>query len=142
MPAPTCARWPASNTPLSVTARNRGSGRIGVGGVWGTGVAAIDVGGGKIVKALPVPGHTPGSYAFLYEGVLFVGDTMTFKQGRLDKGPSLFDSDSEQLKASVRNLKAQLAGADIDAVCAGHGGCTPIGLGRTLFDDFVGRVAG
>jgi glyoxylase-like metal-dependent hydrolase (beta-lactamase superfamily II) len=107
-----------------------------------TGVAAIDVGGGKVVKALPVPGHTPGSYVFLYDGVLFVGDTMTFKQGRLDKGPSLFDSDSEQLKASVRNLKAQLAGADIDAVCAGHGGCTPVGLGRTLFDDFVTRVAG
>jgi len=106
------------------------------------GVAAIDVGGGKVVKALPVPGHTPGSYAFLYDGVLFVGDTMTFKQGRLDKGPSLFDSDGEQLKASIRNLKAQLAGADIDAVCAGHGGCTPVGLGRTLFDDFVGRVAG
>jgi glyoxylase-like metal-dependent hydrolase (beta-lactamase superfamily II) len=107
-----------------------------------TGVAAIDVGGGKIVKALPVPGHTPGSYVFLYDGVLFVGDTMTFKQGRLDRGPSFFDSDGEQLKASVRNLKSQLTGADIDAVCAGHGGCTPLGLGRTLFDEFVGRVAG
>ncbi len=106
------------------------------------GVAAIDVGGGKVVKAFPVPGHTPGSYVFLYDGVLFVGDTMTFKQGRLDRGPSFFDSDSEQLKASVRGLKSQLAGADLDAVCAGHGGCTPVGLGRTLFDDFVGRVAG
>jgi len=105
------------------------------------GVTTIDL-GGKVVKAFPVPGHTPGSYAFLYDGVLFVGDTMTFKQGRLDRGPSLFDSDGEQLKASVRNLKAQLAGADLDAVCAGHGGCTPVGLGRTLFDDFVGRVAG
>jgi hydroxyacylglutathione hydrolase len=107
-----------------------------------TGMAAIDVGDGKVVKALPAPGHTPGSYVFLYDGVLFVGDTMTFKQGRLDRGPSLFDSDSEQLKASVRNLKSQLAGADIDAVCAGHGGCTPNGLGRSLFDDFIGRVAG
>jgi hydroxyacylglutathione hydrolase len=107
-----------------------------------SGVAAVDVGGGKVVKALPVPGHTPGSYAFLYDGVLFVGDSMTFKQGRLDRGPSLFDSDGEQLKASVRNLKTQLAGADIDAVCAGHGGCTPVGLGRSLFDDFVSRVGG
>ncbi|HXJ21667.1 MAG TPA: MBL fold metallo-hydrolase [Polyangia bacterium] len=107
-----------------------------------TGVAAVDVGGGKLVKALPVPGHTPGSYVFLYDGVLFVGDTMTFKEGRLDRGPSLFDSDGEQLKASVRNLKSQLAGADIDAVCAGHGGCTPVGLGRNLLDDFIGRLGG
>ncbi len=107
-----------------------------------TGAASVDVGGGKVVKALPVPGHTPGSYVFLYDGVLFVGDTMTFKQGRLDRGPSLFDSDGQQLKASVRGLKAQLAGAEIAAVCAGHGGCTPLGLGRTQLDDFIDRVAG
>ncbi len=105
------------------------------------GVAAVDVGGGKIVKAIPVPGHTMGSYVFLYDGVLFVGDTMTFKQGRLDRGPSLFDTDGEQLKASVRALKSQLTGAEINAVCAGHGGCTPLGLGRTLLDEFIDRVA-
>ena len=104
------------------------------------GVVATDVGGGKIVKAFPVPGHTPGSYVFLYDGVLFAGDTMMFKQGRLDRGPSLFNSDGEQLKASVRALKAQLTGAEIAAVCAGHGGCTPLGLGRTLLDDFIDRV--
>lgn len=106
------------------------------------GVVTVDVGGGKIVKALPVPGHTPGSYVFLYDGVLFVGDTMMFKQGRLDRGPSLFDSDGDRLKASVRGLKSQLAGAEIAAVCAGHGGCTPLGLGRTLLDDFIDRVGG
>jgi hypothetical protein len=65
---------------------------------------------------------------------------MMFKQGRLDRGPSLFDSDGEQLKSSVRGLKAQLAGAEISAVCAGHGGCTPLGLGRTLLDEFIDRV--
>ncbi len=105
-----------------------------------SGFVSIDVGGGHIVKAFPVPGHTPGSYVFLYDGVLFVGDTMMFKQGRLDRGPSLFNSDGEQLKASVRALKGQLTGADIDAVCAGHGGCTPLGLGRTQLDDFIDRV--
>ena len=46
------------------------------------------------------------------------------------------------MKASVTALKQQLAGAEIEAVCTGHGGCTPIGLGRTLFDDFAGRVGG
>ena len=42
-----------------------------------------------------MPGHTPGSYAFLYDGVLFVGDAMLFKQGRLDRGPKLLDGDKE-----------------------------------------------
>ncbi len=107
-----------------------------------SGVVTADLGGGKVVKAFPVPGHTPGSYVFLYDGVLFVGDTMMFKQGRLDRGPSLFDSDGQQLKASVRGGKAQLAGAEIVAVCAGHGGCTPLGLGRTLLDELIDRVAG
>lgn len=107
-----------------------------------SGVVTTDVGGGKTVKAFPVPGHTPGSYVFLCDGILFAGDTMTFKEGRLDRGPSLFDSDSEQLKASVRGLKAQLTGAEVAAVCAGHGGCTPLGLGRTLLDEFIERVAG
>ena len=105
-----------------------------------TGVVTVDVGGGKNVKAFPVPGHTPGSYAFLYDGVLFVGDTMVFKQGRLDRGPSFFDSDGDRLKASIRALKTQLAGAEISVVCAGHGGCTPLGLGRTLLDDLIDRV--
>jgi glyoxylase-like metal-dependent hydrolase (beta-lactamase superfamily II) len=105
-------------------------------------VQVVDLGGGKLVKAIPVPGHTPGSYVFLNDDVLFTGDTAIFKQGRLDRGPGLFDSNSEQVKASVTALKQQLAGAEIAAVCTGHGGCTPLGLGRTLFDDFVGRVGG
>jgi hydroxyacylglutathione hydrolase len=106
------------------------------------GVQVVDLGGGNIVKAIPVPGHTPGSYAFLYDRVLFIGDTAIFKQGRLDRGPGLFDSNGDQVKASVTALKQQLVGAELEAVCTGHGGCTPLGLGRTLFDDFVGRVGG
>jgi glyoxylase-like metal-dependent hydrolase (beta-lactamase superfamily II) len=106
------------------------------------GVQSIDLGEGKTVKAIPVPGHTPGSYVFLYDGVLFTGDTAVFKQGRLERGPGLFDSNSDQVRASVNALKQQLTGAEIVAVCTGHGGCTPLGLGRTLLDDFVGRVGG
>jgi len=106
------------------------------------GVQTIDLGDGKTVKAIPVPGHTPGSYVFLFDGVLFSGDTAVFKQGRLDRGPGLFDSNGEQVKASVSALKQQLGGVEIAAVCTGHGGCTPLGLGRTLLDDYIGRVGG
>ena len=49
-----------------------------------TGAASFPVGSpdpAKVVKAFPVPGHTPGSYAFLYDGVLMVGDIMLLNAG-------------------------------------------------------------
>jgi glyoxylase-like metal-dependent hydrolase (beta-lactamase superfamily II) len=106
----------------------------------GTGVQAIDVGDGKQVKAFPMPGHTPGSYAFLYDGVLFVGDTMVFKQGRLDRAPALFDVDTDGAKRAIAGIKQQLGDTELDAICTGHGGCTPKGLAKNLLDDFVSRL--
>ncbi len=94
----------------------------------------------KVVKAFPVPGHTPGSYAFLYDGVLFAGDIMVFKQGRLEPPPGMFDPHPEQNKASLRALKAALAGETLDMVCTTHGHCTPSGLGRNLLDDLITRL--
>jgi len=106
----------------------------------GSGVQTIDVGEGKQVKAFPMPGHTPGSYAFLYDGVLFVGDAMMFKQGRLDRGPSFFDDDKAQAGSAIAGLKKQLGDTEVDIICTGHGGCTPKGLGKNLLDEFVGRL--
>jgi hydroxyacylglutathione hydrolase len=134
-------RAPWDNPLLRVMAKGMGVPSVTVSSPL-NGVQVIDLGGGKTVKAIPVPGHTPGSYVFLYDDVLFTGDTAVFKQGQLDRGPGLFDSNGDQIKASVTALKQQLAGAEIAAVCTGHGGCTPLGLGRTLLDDFVGRVGG
>jgi hypothetical protein len=65
-----------------------------------------------------------------------------FKQGRLDRAPKLFDADPDGAKTSLAALKQQLAGADFDIVCTGHGGCTPKGLGKNLFDDLLGRLGG
>lgn len=107
-----------------------------------TGVVVVDVGSGETVKAFPIPGHTPGSYAFLFDGVLFAGDSIMLRQGRLDRGPSFFDSDTDQLRRSLISLEQQLTGADLAVVCTGHGGCTPLGLGRSMFDDFIGRLGG
>jgi glyoxylase-like metal-dependent hydrolase (beta-lactamase superfamily II) len=94
----------------------------------------------KLVKAFPVPGHTPGSYAYLYDGVLFAGDIMQFKQGRLDPPPRIFNPEPEANKAAVRSLKTQLAGETIDMVCTSHGGCTPKGLGSNLLDELISRI--
>ena len=108
-----------------------------------TGAATIDVGEGtdaKKVKAFPIPGHTPGSYAYLYDGVLFVGDAMVFKQGRLDPALKLFDAHPDANKASIRQLQKQIENEEIDIICTGHGGCTPKGLGRNQLTDLVARL--
>jgi len=102
----------------------------------------IAIGEGKTVKAIPMPGHTPGSYAFLYDGVLFVGDTMIFKEGRLETTPGIFDPHPEENRAAIRALKTQLVADPVETVCTAHGGCTPKGLGRNLLDDLISRVGG
>jgi len=115
-----------------------------------TGAASIEVGEAhagkegkdakKVVKAFPIPGHTPGSYAFLYDGVLFVGDAMIFKQGRLDPAIKLFDAHPDENKAAIRQLQKQIENEEIDIICTGHGGCTPKGLGRNQLTDLVARL--
>ena len=107
-----------------------------------SGVQVVAIGGGKTVKAIPMPGHTPGSYAFLYDGVLFVGDSMVFKEGRLDTTPAMFDPRPEENRAAIRSLKTQLVADAVEMVCTGHGGCTAKGLGRNLLDDLIARVGG
>jgi glyoxylase-like metal-dependent hydrolase (beta-lactamase superfamily II) len=113
-----------------------------------SGPISFPVGGGdasKVVKAIPVPGHTPGSYVFLYDGVLIAGDIMQLKQGRLDTTMRLADPNPAQNKASIISLKQQLANETVDVVCTAHGehgGCTPKGLGKTLLDDLVQRLGG
>jgi len=104
------------------------------------GVETIPVAPGLAVKAIPVPGHTAGSYAFVYEGVLFPGDIMIFKEGRLEPTPAMFDAHPEQNRQAIRSLKTQLAGEALQTICTAHGGCTPKGLGRNLLDDLVDRI--
>jgi hydroxyacylglutathione hydrolase len=94
----------------------------------------------KVIKAYPVPGHTPGSYAFLHDGVLFAGDIMQYKEGRLEPTPRIFDPEPAANKAAIKSLKTQLAGAPIDIVCTSHGGCTPKGLGGNLLDELISRL--
>lgn len=102
----------------------------------------IDAGAGKVVKAYPVPGHTAGSYAFLYDGVLFVGDIVVVKQGRLEPTPAIFDAHPAENRTAIRSLKTQLAGETVETICTAHGGCTPQGLGTNLLDDLISRIEG
>src|SRR5947207_7647965 len=79
---------------------------------------------GKVVRCLPAPGHTPGSYVYLYDGVLIVGDIMRLTHDRLAALPGLVNNNPEQNKQAVKSLKPLLEKAQIDFVSTAHGGTT------------------
>jgi glyoxylase-like metal-dependent hydrolase (beta-lactamase superfamily II) len=104
------------------------------------GRATFSLSEGKTVEAFPVPGHTAGSFAFLFDGVLFPGDIMILKEGRLEPTPAAFDAHPAQNRSAIRALKAQLDNETLETVCTAHGGCTPKGLGRSMLNDLVERI--
>lgn len=106
------------------------------------GATDVNVGAGQSVKAIPVSGHTPGSYFYLWEGVLFTGDSINLdaKTGQLVPAPSFTNSDSAELKRSLAGLNKTLAGIKFDRLCTGHGGCTTPAETKKLLDDLIKRM--
>jgi glyoxylase-like metal-dependent hydrolase (beta-lactamase superfamily II) len=98
------------------------------------GPTEVKLEGGKVVRCLPAPGHTPGSYVYLYDGVLIVGDIMRFTSDHLAALPGPVNNNPEQNKQAVRALKPLLKDAQIDFVSTAHGGTTPPGQGRRMLD--------
>jgi glyoxylase-like metal-dependent hydrolase (beta-lactamase superfamily II) len=105
------------------------------------GAVEIPVEGGKVVKAFPMPGHTPGSYAFLYDGVLFVGDTMALFGEALEPLPWLFEAHPEENRRAVLALAAAVAELPLDRICTSHGGCTRAGEGQRLLREHAAQQA-
>jgi len=101
------------------------------------GIVDIPVKGLTDVRCFPMPGHTPGSYAFLYARILFVGDTMNLVDGRLAPQMAAFDPAPEENRAAIRALNEALASQQVDRICTAHGGCTEPGDGRALLDAFA-----
>jgi glyoxylase-like metal-dependent hydrolase (beta-lactamase superfamily II) len=100
----------------------------------------VDVGGGARVTAIPMPGHTPGSYVFVYDGVLFAGDTLIIDGDRLDFAVPAFSVDARQNRRSVATLADALSGLDVDQVCTGHQGCTPPGRATAMLAALSARA--
>ena len=100
----------------------------------------VPVGQGHTVRAIPVPGHTRGSMFYLFEGVLFVGDTIGYQKGQLEPGPSAFNPHPEEVNRSLQAVKPLLAAAQIDIVCAAHAGCTPMGEGQKQLQAYLSKV--
>jgi glyoxylase-like metal-dependent hydrolase (beta-lactamase superfamily II) len=103
------------------------------------GAVDVNVGAGATVKAIPVSGHTPGSYFYLWEKVLFVGDSINYdaKKGALELPPDSFDSDPAELRKSIAGLGKTLASIKFERICTGHGGCTPPAETKKLLDDLI-----
>ncbi len=97
----------------------------------------LALGGGERVLAVPVPGHSPGSTAYLFRGVLYVGDALAVEGDRLVPGPRFLSADPERAVRSALALARRASGLAVRRVCAAHGGCTPDGSGRALLERFA-----
>jgi glyoxylase-like metal-dependent hydrolase (beta-lactamase superfamily II) len=94
--------------------------------------------GGADVRAVRFPGHTPGTMLYVYDGVLFAGDTMDYKDGKLTwLKPTLFNYDDAQLHRNMAGLASVIDVPSIKVVCTGHGGCTPEADTQRLLADFI-----
>lgn len=89
------------------------------------------------VLAIAAPGHTPGSYFFYVDGVLFTGDSMQMEGDRLVGAVPTFTLDVDENRRSIAALGEALANVRLDFVCTGHAGCTPPGSARTMLDRLV-----
>ena len=94
---------------------------------------------GDKVVALPLPGHTPGSYVLFFDGVLIAGDSLQISDGKLQLAMPAFTVDVAANRRNVAALEAALAGLDVDTVCTGHQGCTPGGEAKKLIAELVAR---
>lgn len=56
-------------------------------------------------QAIHVPGHTPGSTMFLYEDVLFTGDSLLTDDGELVAPPSFLSESDAELRRSLERLR-------------------------------------
>ena len=80
--------------------------------------------GKDTVYAFTVPGHTPGSMAYLFRGVLFAGDAINWRPWTGFRGARPeFSEDVETSRASMRALWQRLDSARVRIACSSHAKC-------------------
>ena len=79
---------------------------------------------GTTVEAFAIPGHTPGSAAYLVYGVLFLGDSAAAAYDGSVQANWLFSEDSEANEESLAALARRLKGraGDVSQIAFGHQG--------------------
>lgn len=80
--------------------------------------------GRDTVWAFPVPGHTAGSMAWLFRGILFGGDAINWRPVTGFQGARPEFSDSvEESRESMRLLWDRLPPGKVRIACSAHGKC-------------------
>lgn len=80
--------------------------------------------GGALVKALALPGHTPGSTCYLVDGrILFTGDLLSLQGGRAVPLARFFSMDWVMQRDSAHRL-ATMPWDGVEWLCTAHSGCT------------------
>ena len=69
---------------------------------------------------IATPGHSPGSVMYLYQDVLFTGDSLMRKGDGVTIAPSLFSEDSAENRRSLQRLER----LSFDKIADGHAGVT------------------
>lgn len=80
--------------------------------------------GTDTVFAYPIPGHTPGSTAYLFRGILFGGDAINWRplSGFQGARPEFSDSVAKS-RESLRALWRRLPAERVRIMCSAHGKC-------------------
>lgn len=83
--------------------------------------ASVTIGGERFT-AWPVPGHTPGSTAWLWRDILFSGDGLVSIDGKTVR-PAIAPY-NDRPRQGWRSARRML-GVEFSFICDGHYGCTP-----------------
>lgn len=69
------------------------------------------------VEMIPTPGHTPGHVSFRYGDILFAGDLVMSRGGKLRPSPGILTEDKTKLRQSISDVGR----LSFDWVCPAHG---------------------
>jgi len=120
--------WPPSSLPQA---------RVAEAGTW----PFVDGDATHILQAWPTPGPTAGSVSYLFDDILFVGDLLSWREGRLALPPPALDADPVATRRSVRQLAERVRPVALGLVCTGHGGCTPDGQGAHAWQQLLATLS-
>jgi hydroxyacylglutathione hydrolase len=82
--------------------------------------------GADTVRAYLVPGHTRGSVVYLFRGVLFLGDAVTYsRQGGFGPAKRGFSGDPRAGAENLARLWARLPTNGVHYACTAHARCAP-----------------
>jgi glyoxylase-like metal-dependent hydrolase (beta-lactamase superfamily II) len=83
--------------------------------------------GADTLRAYVVPGHTAGSAAYLFRGVLFVGDAATYTPwGGFGPPRRGYSDDPRRGARNLDSLWARLPRGEVRYVCTAHAKCSPM----------------